>query len=220
MAGKGHGDGYSQNNLYSVPRSQDDMATHGRLDHDAWKGEWDGGGAQVFAPSVRPFRLPDTQFPSIPPSPSHSPSGSIGSSSDSPRAVGSEALVKFTKNRRKKPALFKCEFKNCDRDFTTKANQKREYSTSLTLWPRITTSFTDHINSHWGIKPYSCGQCGRGFSVGHARQRHLKTCIKTVFKQPSDFMQRGGVEESLYPMLQVFPLSTPSPHPASMRFSA
>ncbi|EDR14588.1 uncharacterized protein LACBIDRAFT_321741 [Laccaria bicolor S238N-H82] len=203
MAGKGHSDGYSQNNIYSVSRSQGDILTHGRPDHDVWQGELDGGVAwKNFAPSVRSFRSSDKQAPLIPPPPPpHSPpSESTGSPSNSKWVVGSEALVKVTTKRRKKPAIYKCNFNNCKRDFTTKANQKH------------------HKNAHLGIKPYGCVLgCGKDFGVGHAMKRHLKTCVKNVSKQPSDDVQQGGVEESLYPMLQVFPLSTP--HPDSMCFS-
>ncbi|KIK08855.1 hypothetical protein K443DRAFT_127850 [Laccaria amethystina LaAM-08-1] len=191
-------DEYFQNDIYSVPRSQGDMLAHGRLDHDAWQEALDGGVAQdKFAPSVRPFRFSDTPCPSFPPPPSHSPSQSIGSPSDSGRVVCSPALLEFTKTRRKKPAIWKCEFTNCNQDFTTKANQKH------------------HINSHLGIKPHRCDRCGKGFGVGfgvgHAMKRHLKTCIKNAFKASGDEVQRRGVKEKLYPMLQLSPLSTPHP---------
>lgn len=174
LAANGHCDEYAQNNTWSIPRSQDDMLTHGRHDHDAWREELDGGvPAQNFAPSVRPFGLSDgtlAQYPLSPPPPSHSPSESSGSPSNSTRVVGSEALLRFSQNRRKKPAIYKCDFKNCNQDFTTKANQ------------------THHKNSHWGRKPFSCSLgCGKVFGVRHSMKRHLKTCIciKNPFKQPS-----------------------------------
>ncbi|KAJ7111984.1 hypothetical protein C8R44DRAFT_632446 [Mycena epipterygia] len=67
--------------------------------------------------------------------------------------------------RRKNPSELGahiCPYSDCGRDFTAKHNLERKLY---------------HMNSHRGIKPYSCGKCGQTFTAPHTRTRHERdTC--------------------------------------------
>ncbi|KAH3776257.1 oocyte zinc finger protein XlCOF6-like [Dreissena polymorpha] len=55
--------------------------------------------------------------------------------------------------------LMKCPFKDCKKVF----QQKEKYQ--------------DHMNTHTGIKPYTCAECEREFSNRYTKTRHEKSCL-------------------------------------------
>ncbi|XP_060583243.1 oocyte zinc finger protein XlCOF15-like [Ruditapes philippinarum] len=59
----------------------------------------------------------------------------------------------------KSSTLMSCPFKDCKLTF----NQKEKYQ--------------DHMNTHTGIKPYSCAQCERKFHNRYIKSKHEKSCL-------------------------------------------
>ncbi|KAJ7830895.1 hypothetical protein B0H14DRAFT_1188791 [Mycena olivaceomarginata] len=99
---------------------------------------------------------PSSPFPS-------SPSSSNGATPDLPPSqpqVASPAGVHAANLRRKRPPKFQCD--DCQATFTTKHNWK------------------NHLNSHRGIRPHTCGLCGLTFTTSAVKKRHEKNqvCVK------------------------------------------
>ncbi|KAJ8088503.1 hypothetical protein PM082_022576 [Marasmius tenuissimus] len=70
------------------------------------------------------------------------------------RTVGSPAITRASHMRREKPHVHHCP--HCESSFTALHNLK------------------NHVNSHLGIKPHTCGKCGRSFGTRHVLTRHCK----------------------------------------------
>jgi uncharacterized Zn-finger protein len=73
--------------------------------------------------------------------------------------VGTSASLNATLQRRTvspKARLFYCKVPGCGRDFTRKKN------------------LTNHMHSHYGIKPFNCPVCNQSFTTKHTMTRHKK----------------------------------------------
>ncbi|KAF9260038.1 hypothetical protein L218DRAFT_989781 [Marasmius fiardii PR-910] len=72
------------------------------------------------------------------------------------RVVGNDSGDRASLARRKKEAKHFCPL--CKKDFTEKHG------------------LDNHLNAHYGRKPFACGGCRKEFTTRHTRDRHVKTC--------------------------------------------
>ncbi|KAK1236381.1 hypothetical protein PQX77_000365 [Marasmius sp. AFHP31] len=70
--------------------------------------------------------------------------------------VAKPTVLEAALARRKKPGKYRCHL--CPATFTEKHG------------------VTNHVNSHYGIKPHQCTRCDKSFGTTHTRNRHVKTC--------------------------------------------
>ncbi|KAG7089262.1 hypothetical protein E1B28_010960 [Marasmius oreades] len=101
-------------------------------------------------------------FDSMPPS-SASPSG--GEALPTPivcPTVAKPTVRKASRDRRKKEAKHSCHI--CFDTFTEKHGLR------------------NHLNVHYGRKPYACDGCKKRFTTSHTRNRHVTTCSSQRFK--------------------------------------
>uniref|UniRef100_A0A0W0EZZ3 C2H2-type domain-containing protein n=1 Tax=Moniliophthora roreri TaxID=221103 RepID=A0A0W0EZZ3_MONRR len=83
---------------------------------------------------------------------------SIGGNGDVIRPVGSDALLHASMRRRERNPSYFCPYQGCAASFTAKHNLK------------------NHLNSHQGIRPFTCKGCHRSFGTKHVLKRHKNTC--------------------------------------------
>jgi hypothetical protein len=97
------------------------------------------------------------------------------------RPVATPSVVAASKSRRsgKGEPQFQCPIEGCGTTFTREFNLNRAslVQTRITLAKCICSS-TDHLNSHYGIKPFSCRWEGCSWAFGRAydRIRHEQRC--------------------------------------------
>ncbi|KAJ7202266.1 hypothetical protein C8J57DRAFT_403933 [Mycena rebaudengoi] len=72
--------------------------------------------------------------------------------------VGSVAGTQAASRPRKNKPSFRCKFEACSATFTSKHNLK------------------NHMNSHYGIRPYGCPKCDATFTTPAVKSRHFKSC--------------------------------------------
>ncbi|KAL0067706.1 hypothetical protein AAF712_005146 [Marasmius tenuissimus] len=89
------------------------------------------------------------------PSPYVTPSGGAVPEIISP-TVAKPTVLEASLARRKKEGKYSCHL--CSATFTERHG------------------VTNHLNSHYGIKPHKCTRCGKNFGTTHTRNRHVKTC--------------------------------------------
>lgn len=71
-----------------------------------------------------------------------------------------------------------CPFDQCNKDFARKQDM------------------ADHLNSHTGMKPYSCNRCKRNFSSQSSFSHHKATCFRKV--ECSECNQKFTSKSTLY----------------------
>jgi uncharacterized Zn-finger protein len=97
------------------------------------------------------------------------------------RPVATPSVVAASISRRsgKGEPQFQCPIDGCGTTFTREFNLNRASlaQTRMTLAECISSS-TDHLNSHYGIKPFSCRRPGCSWAFGRAydRIRHEQRC--------------------------------------------
>ncbi|KAJ8088508.1 hypothetical protein PM082_022581 [Marasmius tenuissimus] len=79
--------------------------------------------------------------------------------------VAKPTVLEASLARRKKEGKYSCHL--CSATFTEKHG------------------VTNHLNSHYGIKPHECARCGKRFGTTHTRNRHAKTC-RTFMPMPQE----------------------------------
>uniref|UniRef100_A0A0W0FSE2 C2H2-type domain-containing protein n=1 Tax=Moniliophthora roreri TaxID=221103 RepID=A0A0W0FSE2_MONRR len=76
--------------------------------------------------------------------------------------VATETVLQASSKRRKKKARFRCNIVGCGQTFTSKHN------------------LTHHANSHRGVKPYRCEECGKRFTTSSDCKRHDLVVFKGI----------------------------------------
>ncbi|ESK86965.1 hypothetical protein Moror_3362 [Moniliophthora roreri MCA 2997] len=72
--------------------------------------------------------------------------------------VAKDNVIQASFKRRRIEARYSCNMKGCGQTFTTQHN------------------LTNHKNSHFGIRSYQCGKCGKFFITASDCKRHEKKC--------------------------------------------
>ncbi|KAF9260016.1 hypothetical protein L218DRAFT_962953 [Marasmius fiardii PR-910] len=94
--------------------------------------------------------------------------------------VPSPKVLKASRGRRKRGGgarrgrLFKCEEPGCGSDFTSRQN------------------LNNHLNAHYGIKPFSCEHCPKSFGTANDCKRHIRTCVAKK-QNGLQFVDCGGL---------------------------